>query len=162
MKRVHKAYAEKSWEEVFSSTVWFRLAHQLFDGFPVACSQIRMTKVESDSGSFVRVTAPGGQEVARFHPSLLEVPARARYPVSYASLGYTTDDDSAPAHLAVCWWGEMEFPGHFWKLLGLPGFQATVAFGDDRIQDDDRKRLAARLWRAVSALFTPTAAPESA
>ena len=56
----------------------------------------------------------------------------------------------------------MEFPGHFWKLLALPGFRATVAFGDDRIQDDDRKLLAARLRRAVSGLFTPTAAPESA
>ena len=111
---------------------------------------------------FPEGTSTRGEEVARFHPSLLEVPARARYPVSYASLAYATAEEAAPAHLAVCWWGDMEFPGHFWRLLALPGFRATVAFGGDRIQDADRKLLAARLRRAVSGLFTPTAAPESA
>ncbi len=113
---------------------------------------------------FPEGTSTGGEEVARFHPSLLEVPAQTRYPVSYASLGYATADGGAPAHLAVCWWGDMELPGHLWNLLHLPGFRATVSFGDERIQDADRKRLAARLWRAVDGLFTPVVSrtPESA
>ncbi|MFQ5351272.1 MAG: lysophospholipid acyltransferase family protein, partial [Thermoanaerobaculia bacterium] len=113
---------------------------------------------------FPEGTSTSGEEVARFHPSLLEVAARARYPVSYASLGYATAEGGAPAHLAICWWGDMELPGHLWRLLALPGFRATVAFGDERIQEDDRKLLAARLWRAVNGLFTPvvSGAPESA
>ena len=104
---------------------------------------------------FPEGTSTPGEEVARFHPSLLEVAARARYPVSYASLGYATPDGSDPAHLAVCWWGDMGLPDHLWNLLKLPGFRATISFGDESIQDDDRKRLAARLWRAVDGLFTP-------
>ena len=104
---------------------------------------------------FPEGTSTRGAEVARFHPSLLEVAARARRPVAYASLGYATPEGAPPAHLAVCWWGDMELPGHLWRLLALPGFRATVAFGDERIQDDDRKLLAARLWRAVNGLFTP-------
>ena len=104
---------------------------------------------------FPEGTSTRGEEVARFHPSLLEVAARAHYPVSFGSLGYATAEDSAPAHLAVCWWGNMELPGHFWQLLSLPGFRVTLAFGDERIQDNDRKRLAIRLWRKVDGLFTP-------
>jgi len=113
---------------------------------------------------FPEGTSTRGEEVARFHPSLLEVAARARYPVSYASLGYVTANGVAPAHLSVCWWGDMELLGHLWNLLALPGFRATVAFGDERIQEDDRKLLAERLWRAVDSLFTPLVgrAPESA
>lgn len=112
---------------------------------------------------FPEGTSTRGEEVGRFHPSLLEVAARARYPVAWASLGYATAEDDPPAELAVCWWGDMELPGHLWSLLALPGFRATVAFGEGRIQDDDRKRLATRLQRAVARLFTPVAtrAPES-
>ena len=108
---------------------------------------------------FPEGTSTRGEEVARFHPSLLEVAARARYPVSYASLGYATADGVAAAETAVCWWGDMELTPHLWGLLRLPGFRATVAFGDGRIQDDDRKRLAGRLWRAVDGLFTPVVGP---
>ncbi|MDJ0950165.1 MAG: hypothetical protein QNJ94_14705, partial [Alphaproteobacteria bacterium] len=76
VKRLRSIYEEKSWEEVFAASVWFRLAHQLFDGFPVACNEISLSKVESDSGSFVRVTAPNGQEVARY---VDDSPARVRF-----------------------------------------------------------------------------------
>jgi len=106
---------------------------------------------------FPEGTSTRGEEVARFHASLLEVAAGGRYPVSYASLGYASAPGGPPADMTVCWWGDMEFTGHFWRLLALPGFRASVSFGDERIQDDDRKLLAARLWRAVNALFTPVA-----
>lgn len=113
---------------------------------------------------FPEGTSTPGAEVSRFRPSLLEVAARARLPVSYASLGYGTEDGAEPAHLSVCWWGDMKFVGHLWGLLALPGFSATVAFGEERIHETDRKRLAARLWRAVDRLFTPVVGrtPESA
>jgi 1-acyl-sn-glycerol-3-phosphate acyltransferase len=104
---------------------------------------------------FPEGTSTRGEEVARFHPSLLEVAARAHYPVSYASIGYVTADGEAPADLAICWWGDMKLPGHLWHLLSMPGFRATIAFGDERIQNEDRKRLAAQLWQAVDGLFTP-------
>ncbi len=110
---------------------------------------------------FPEGTSTRGETVAPFHPSLLEVAARADWPVAYASLGYATPEGAEPAHQAVCWWGDMELPGHLWRLLALPGFRATVAFGGERIRDDDRKRLAARLWQAVNDLFTPVAGASS-
>ncbi len=74
--RLRDTYPGESWDEVFSKTIWYRLAHQLFDGLALACSEVRVTQVDSEPGSFVRVTAPHGQEVARyFDPS----PARARF-----------------------------------------------------------------------------------
>lgn len=107
---------------------------------------------------FPEGTSTRGDEVARFHPSLLEVAARAGYPVSYASLGYATELADEPAHLKICWWGDMELAGHLWRLLALPGFRVTLTFGDGRIQDGDRKRLASRLHLAVAGLFTPVVA----
>ncbi len=104
---------------------------------------------------FPEGTSTPGFEVGRFRPSLLEVAARAGIPVSHASLSYDTGDESKPAHLTVCWWGDMEFPGHFWRLLALPRFTAKLSFGRDTIQDDDRKRLADRLQAAVERQFVP-------
>ncbi len=104
---------------------------------------------------FPESTSTRGEEVGTFHPALLEGAARSLYPASFASLSYATADAEPPAHLAICWWGNMEFRGHLWRLLALRGFRATVAFGDERIRDDDRKQLAARLWQAVHSLFTP-------
>ncbi len=76
VKRLQGVFAERSWEEVFAASVWYRLARQLFDGMPLACSGISLSKVESDSGSFVRVRAPNGQEVARY---VDDSPARVRF-----------------------------------------------------------------------------------
>lgn len=104
---------------------------------------------------FPEGTSTPGAGVGRFHPGLLETAARARIPVSYATLGYRTAPGTPPAHLAVCWWGEMAFGGHLLGLLALPGFTATLTFGDERIREADRKRLAERLWEAVDSQFVP-------
>lgn len=69
-------YTESGWEETFSATIWFRLAHHLFDGLPLGCDQVRVSKVESDTGDFIRLTAPDRQEVARYVDS---GPARQRF-----------------------------------------------------------------------------------
>ena len=96
-----------------------------------------------------------GAGVQRFRPSLLESAASARLPVSYAALSYRTPPGSAPAHLAVCWWGEMNFTPHLIELLGLPRIHATVCFGDEKIRESDRKVLARRLQDAVERQFQP-------
>src|SRR5262249_52377750 len=85
----------------------------------------------------------------------LEAAAQANYPVSYAAVSYRTPADQAPAHLAVCWWGEMTFLAHLYALLQLPEFTATVVFGAQSFQASDRKVLAQQLWQAVSQQFIP-------
>ena len=106
---------------------------------------------------FPEGTSNSGARVCRFRPSLLEVPAQAGYPVSYASLAYQTPPGENPAHLAVCWWGDMTFFKHFYELLGIRRFDASVTFGGAPITDRDRKRLSDRLHQAVNGQFIPSA-----
>lgn len=106
---------------------------------------------------FPEGTSTPGFEVAPFRPPLLEVAARAARPVSYAALSYRTGSAGPPAHLAISWWGDMDFGGHAWRLLRLEGLEARLQFGSETIQDADRKRLAERLRNSVEACFVPTA-----
>lgn len=104
---------------------------------------------------FAEATSTAGHTVLPFRPALLEWAAHTGHPAHYASIGYRTPAGSPPAHLAVCWWGEMTFLRHLVDLARLPSIEATVRHGDAPIAERDRKRLADRLHQAVSAQFTP-------
>ena len=104
---------------------------------------------------FAESTSTPGHTVLPFRPALLEWAARTGYPVHYASIAYRTPESSRPAHLAVCWWGDMTFGRHLVALCRLPRIEATIRYGDAPIAERDRKRLADRLQRAVAAQFTP-------
>jgi 1-acyl-sn-glycerol-3-phosphate acyltransferase len=104
---------------------------------------------------FAEATSTAGQLVLPFRPALLEWAARTGHPVHCASIEYRTPAGSPPAHLAVCWWGDMPFGAHLAELARLPLVEATVRFGDETIAEPDRKRLAGRLHEAVTAQFIP-------
>jgi 1-acyl-sn-glycerol-3-phosphate acyltransferase len=104
---------------------------------------------------FAEGTSTQGSSVLPFKASLLEPAARAGYPVSYAALGYRTPPGEPPAHLAVCWWGEMTFLDHLFKLLQVSEFEATLTFGSHAIRLSDRRALASSLWQAVVEEFIP-------
>jgi 1-acyl-sn-glycerol-3-phosphate acyltransferase len=106
---------------------------------------------------FAEGTSTSGRGVAPFKPSLLEVAAREGVPVHYATLGYRTPPGEPAAREAVCWWGDMTFPGHLYALLQLPRFEAEVRFGERPVEGRDRKLLAEKLWSAVNAQFVPVA-----
>ena len=110
---------------------------------------------------FPEGTSSRGAAVERFKPSIFEVPIRAGIPVSYAALSYSTPAEAAPAHLAVCWWGDAPFTPHFLGLLTLPRIDATVTFGQDPLTATDRKDLAARAQAAVASQFTPVVGGEA-
>jgi 1-acyl-sn-glycerol-3-phosphate acyltransferase len=104
---------------------------------------------------FAEATSSPGHTVLPFRPALLEWAARAGHPVHYASLAYRTPPDGPPAHLAVCWWGDMPFGRHLIGLSRLAWIEASVRLGARPISERDRKRLADRLQRAVAEQFTP-------
>ncbi|HWP42972.1 MAG TPA: lysophospholipid acyltransferase family protein [Blastocatellia bacterium] len=104
---------------------------------------------------FAEGTSTEGAAVRPFKPALLERAAALRLPVSYASISYSTPAGEAPAHLSVCWWGDMTFLDHLFALFRLPGFHATLAFGPRSIQETDRKLLALKLRQAVEEQFIP-------
>jgi len=104
---------------------------------------------------FPEGTSTCGARVEPFRPPLLETAVRSGHPVSYVAISYRTPEGLESAHTAVCWWGGREFVGHLLNLLALPGFRASLAFGDDQFLEADRKHLAERLWQAVDARFEP-------
>lgn len=104
---------------------------------------------------FPEGTSTAGAEVKPFKSPLLNVAAEMNSPVSHASLSYRTQTGEAPAHLSVCWWGEMTFGDHVFALLQMPKFYATLTFGNGAVQESDRKALAKKLHRLISEQFIP-------
>jgi 1-acyl-sn-glycerol-3-phosphate acyltransferase len=104
---------------------------------------------------FAEGTSTAGEAVRPLKPALLAPAARAALPVHHASISYQTPVDSPPAHLAVCWWGEMEFLPHLVELCGLREFTGIVTFGGDAIRGRDRKQLARDVHAAITRDFTP-------
>ncbi len=104
---------------------------------------------------FPEGTSTKGAGVASFNAPLLQYPASQQMAVHYATLSYNTADSEWPAHLNVCWWGDMDFFPHFWNLLKLKSFECTIIFGEQPVIKADRKELARDLQKAVSNDFLP-------
>lgn len=104
---------------------------------------------------FPEGTSSKGDKVYPFKPPLLDFPASANLPVAHASISYTTPGTESPAHLSICWWGDMTFADHFYNLLMLPYFEAVLVFGQHPVQASDRKVLASELNQHVQRHFTP-------
>lgn len=112
-----------------------------------------------DSGEGVIVFPEGistrGDQVYQFNSSFLEFAAKARIPVSYAALRFETPAGEMPAHLAVCWWEDIEFFPHLWRLFKVKSYKAQLVFGEEPIIGEDRKALASGLRDRVAAHFRP-------
>ncbi|MDA0948827.1 MAG: lysophospholipid acyltransferase family protein [Planctomycetota bacterium] len=103
---------------------------------------------------FPEGTSTRGSSVLQFRPSLFQVAAEASIPVAPFTLHYATDRDQPPAHLAVCWWGEMAFAPHFWGALQLRSVRARLWFSEQRLEGEDRKQLAAQAHACVTSAFS--------
>ncbi len=104
---------------------------------------------------FPEGTSSLGARVLPFKPSLLELAVQRRQPVAYASIGYRTPPEEAPAHLSVCWWADMTFGAHLFNLLKLASFHASLVFGETMVLASDRKILADKLHALITKQFTP-------
>lgn len=104
---------------------------------------------------FAESTTSRGQTIRPFKTALLEPAVRNNIPVHYATIHYATPEGAPPASAWVCWWQKEPFVKHVLRLLGYPGFTATVTFGESPIATSDRKELAQKLWDAAMAQFTP-------
>lgn len=102
---------------------------------------------------FPEGTSTDGSDVGRFRSSLLNYPASVSYPVHYVSIRYETA--SGVARDRVCWWGDMTFADHLYRLAQLPGVTAEVHFGMPPVMASDRKELTRELQRRVEQLFIP-------
>lgn len=98
---------------------------------------------------FPEGTTSSGATVGPFKPALLEFAIKNQLPVHYAAIRYRANNSSIDAGQVICWWGEMPFFPHLFRLFQIGGFTAEVIFGSDPILGTERKALAEALEKAV-------------
>lgn len=108
---------------------------------------------------FPEGTSTQGEHIKPFRSSLLHYPADQQVPVTYAAIRYTVPNRPRLAGEKICWWGDMTFADHFFNVLKLEYFEATVTFGEGAICEENRKELASQLHHQVSSIFEPTTKP---
>jgi lyso-ornithine lipid O-acyltransferase len=78
---------------------------------------------------FPEGTSTDGSGVLRFHPRLYEPAIVAQSPVTAAAIRYVNKGGS---ERELCWFGDMSFVPHIWRVLGANGFLAEVQFAQAR------------------------------
>jgi len=70
-------------------------------------------------------------------------------------LNYRTPEGEMPASDAVCWWDDISFMAHMFRLFTVPGFTAILHFGEQPVLNPNRKKLAQELHEKISSSFVP-------
>ena len=60
-----------------------------------------------------------------------------------------------PASLAACWWEDISFFAHLWRLFKVKEYTAIINFGEEPVMNGDRKALANELRSRVAEKFVP-------
>ena len=104
---------------------------------------------------FPEGTSTRGEDVLPFNSSFLHFAAETDLPVSYAAISYRTPEGEMPASDAVCWWDDISFGAHMFRLFKVKSFTAVLNFGDEPVTGTDRKLLAKELHQKVNEKFVP-------
>jgi 1-acyl-sn-glycerol-3-phosphate acyltransferase len=104
---------------------------------------------------FPEGTSTKGEDILPFNSSFLEFAAKTDLPVSYASISYRTPSGEPPASTMVCWWEDISFMAHLFRMFTLTGFTAILDFGEESVVNPDRKQLAIELHQRVRDKFIP-------
>lgn len=104
---------------------------------------------------FPEGTSTKGEDVLPFNSSFLEFASRTDLPVSYASISYRTPAGEPPASATICWWEDISFMAHLFRLFMLKRYTAILNFGEESIVNPDRKQLATELRQKVKEKFIP-------
>ena len=139
------------WLTRLADTRYIRRAKK--SDIPKTNAAIANTYARGDSVAlFPEGTSSESDFVLPVRPPLLEVAASNRIPVSVAALFFETENGDPHAHRAICYYGDMVFASHVWRLLHLRGFTITIRFADDTVYAEDRKALALKVQRAIYSL----------
>lgn len=104
---------------------------------------------------FPEGTSTKGEEVLPFNSSFLEFASKTDLPVSYASISYRTPTGEPPASKMICWWEDITFLEHLFRLFTLKRYTAILDFGEESVVNPDRKQLASELHKRVKEKFIP-------
>jgi 1-acyl-sn-glycerol-3-phosphate acyltransferase len=102
---------------------------------------------------FPEGTSTPGYDLLPFKPGLFSLVLDSGKPVHVASICYATPAGSPPASEAVCWWGDMEFFPHLYRLLQIPRIEARVRFHPEPVPAAHRKELATAARDRCAEIF---------
>ena len=112
---------------------------------------------------FPEGTTTDGAEVLPFRRGLFYSVLNNGVALRTAALRYTLEphmvNGEASVEQDVCWWGEMTFGGHIFRLLGLRGVQAQIHFGDEVCERQDRFVLSETAQSRVAEMYEDLAVP---
>ena len=89
---------------------------------------------------FPEGTTSDGERILPFRASLFQPAAELGWPVHVSSLRYHAHGGVTRSD--VCYWGDMQFAPHLWRLCGVRSTRCVVRFADSDICGVDRKALA--------------------
>ncbi|HEY0430028.1 MAG TPA: lysophospholipid acyltransferase family protein [Pyrinomonadaceae bacterium] len=104
---------------------------------------------------FPEGTSTKGEEVLPFNSSFLKFAAETDLPVSYAAISYRTPENELKPSETICWWDDRSLAEHMWRVFQVHEFTAIINFGDEPVQDPNRKELARKLREKVCEKFIP-------
>lgn len=104
---------------------------------------------------FPEGTSTKGEDILPFNSSFFEFASKIDLPVSYASISYRTPEGEPPASQMICWWDDITFLAHLFRLFTLRRYTAVLDFGEEAVVNPDRKQLATELRQRVKEKFIP-------
>jgi len=107
---------------------------------------------------FPEATSSNGEDVLPFKKSMFASAVLAGVPVRPLSLAYThINGATSNRHNRdlVCWYGRMEFLGHFLGLLGLTGLKSKIQVGEDLEPNmfPEHSKLAEASWIRIRTMY---------
>ena len=106
---------------------------------------------------FPEGTTTDGADVVPFRRGLFHSVLSGGIALRTAALRYTLDPNSVNGDASVgddvCWWGDMEFVSHMFRLLGLRGLRAQIRFGAEIVERADRFVLSEGTQTLVAEMY---------
>ena len=106
---------------------------------------------------FPEGTTTDGAEVLPFRRGLFHSVLNERVALGTAALRYSLESSvgngDASVGEDVCWWGEMGFVSHIFRLLGLNGLSVKVRFGEEVLERADRFVLSETARARVAGMY---------
>ncbi len=105
---------------------------------------------------FPEGTTTDGADVLAFRRGLFNSVLNNWVPLRTAALRYSLEDagnGSVSVAEDVCWWGEMGFVSHVFRLMGLRGLSVKIMFGGEVLERADRFVLSRTAQARVAAMY---------
>jgi len=115
---------------------------------------------------FPEGTTTDGADVVPFRRGLFHSVLNEGVALRTSALRYSLEpcagNGCASVEEDVCWWGEMEFVSHIFRLLGLSGLSVKVRFGDEVLERADRFVLSEMARERVAGMYVELGGVERA